>query len=251
MNPILDYIESRDLTVIQKIVKSGDLKLLKTADIYGLEIHGRYSLLRLACEYNHWNIAKYLAIKEKERGFIDVDLSGNLLLFNWACIDGCLKMIKYLLSSFDHIKYTPSIWLFKEVYVKGHLDVIDYLIFLGQNCKKIFINHESDFQSLFKRVCRNGDFNFAKYLVSMRYGKIENRIDLPSFNKICDRGHLDVIKLLIALDILPTESKYLLHFTYTNDDVKQWRKLFLPQETRWEYGFEPKSLLRLCTEKLL
>lgn len=132
----IDCCEHNNFEAIKRIVNDG----------FNI-IHYNEWGFRLACQYGHLDIIKFLINSRNVLDIYAYDENG----FRWACLNEHLEVIKYLMS----LTNPPDIHIVNDLglqnaCLKGHLEIVKYLI----NLDKPNIHNLNS--STFQLACVNG-----------------------------------------------------------------------------------------------
>ena len=162
--------------------KTGDTTTLKSLDYSKIDIHDWYEYaFRWACQNGHLDVVKYLISLEPDHDRINIHACDEEA-FRWACQFGNLDVVKYLISlEPDHNRidiHAENEHAFLFACLNGHLDVVKYLISLEPDHGHIDIHAYGG--HAFRWACENGHLPIVKYLLSLEpdHGHINIHADI-------------------------------------------------------------------------
>ena len=136
---------------------------------------------------------------------IDIHSHGEAA-FRWACGNGYLDVIKFLLTlEPDHGRINIHAYneeAFVSACQNGHLDVVKFLLTLEHNHGRIDI-HAADEHAFRRAACHKGHLVVVKFLLTLEpdHGRIDiHTRNEYAFRLACKNAHLDIVKFLLSLE---------------------------------------------------
>ena len=133
-------------------------------------------------------------------------------LFNYYCRRGYLwiaKLLYFIDPTIDIAKHDAN--LFKRVCENGHFEVAKWLLSVEQRI--------NSYNSFFL-ACINGHLNVAQWLLSERGSRIDvSDMDNFIFNCTCKNGHLHVAKWLYQIEPNSITSNTISYYDYCGEGV--------------------------------
>ena len=180
----------------------GDMKtVIKILKYSFLELNFINDGFSWACNNGHLEVVKYLLTSPDLKEHADIH-ADNDKGFRGACDKGHLEVVKYLLTS-PYLKEYADIhaqddYGFRWACSNRHLEVVKYLLTTPELKEHVNIHANDDWG--FRYACNNGHLEVVKYLLTSP--DLKEHADIHAYSDLgfrwaCEEGHLEIVKFLI------------------------------------------------------